>query len=75
MGHYKVPIFTSDTKTIDCQMEVFINTNELIVLKVSPDGDFDNEQCQILCINKETAKVLVKELNSLIKQLSFKELF
>ena len=57
MGHYKVPIFTSDTKDIDCQMEVFINTNELIVLKVSPNGDFDNEQCQLLCINKIQIKI------------------
>ena len=51
-------------------MQVFINTNDLIVLKTSMSGNFDDEYGNaVICINKETANELVKELKTLIKQM------
>lgn len=70
MGIYKTPVITEDIENSNCEMQVFINTNDLIVLKTSMSGNFDDEYGNaVICINKETANELVKELKTLIKQM------
>jgi len=70
MGIYKTPVITEDIENSNCEMEVFINWDGLIALKTSMNGDFDDEYGNaVICINKQTANDLVKELKILIKQM------
>jgi hypothetical protein len=70
MGIYKTPVITEDIENSNCEMQVFINTNDFIVLKTSMSGNFDDEYGNaVICINKATANDLIKELKILIKQM------
>lgn len=70
MGIYKTPVITEDIENSNCEMQLFINTNDFIVLKTSMSGNFDDEYGNaVICINKQTANDLIKELKILIKQM------
>jgi len=70
MGIYKTPVITEDIENSNCEMEVFVSTKNFIVLKTSMNGDFNDEYGNtVICINKQTANDLVKELKILIKQM------
>jgi hypothetical protein len=69
MGIYKVPVITEDIEGSKTLMEVFINTKGLIAFKTSMNGNFDLDDFTLLCINKETANELIKELKLLIKEM------
>jgi hypothetical protein len=70
MGIYKTPVITEDIEKSNCEMKLFINWDGLIALKTSMNGDFDDEYGNaVICINKQTANDLIKELKILIKQM------